>query len=120
MLIALWVVNVLLAVAMLGAGTMKLIKSREDLLAAGMAWVQDAAPAAIKAVGGIEILGAIGLIAPLATGIAPILTPLAAVGLAVVMLGAVALHVRRKESIVPALPLAVVAVASAVLGFIVL
>lgn len=120
MLIALWVVNVLLAVAMLGAGTMKSIKSREALLAAGMGWVEDAAPASIKAIGALEVLGAIGLIVPLATGIAPILTPLAAVGIAIVMLGAVAVHVRRKEPVIPALPLAIVALASAILGFIAL
>jgi len=48
-------------------------------------------------IGMAEILGAIGLILPLATGIATLLTPLAAVGLVVIQLGAVVVHVRRGE-----------------------
>ena len=57
-----------------------------------------------------EVLGGLGLILPLATGIAPILTPIAAVGIAILMLGATVVHIRRKESVIPALPLTVVAV----------
>jgi len=49
-------------------------------------------------IGAFEILGAIGLIVPAVTGIAPILVPLAALGLVVVMLGAAVVHTRRKES----------------------
>jgi predicted PurR-regulated permease PerM len=45
----------------------------------------------------MELLGAVGLILPAMTGIAPILTPLAAAGLAVMMLLAALTHVRRKE-----------------------
>jgi hypothetical protein len=45
----------------------------------------------------MELLGAAGLILPAVTGIAPILTPLAAAGLAVMMLLAAFTHVRRKE-----------------------
>ena len=55
-----------------------------------MTYVEDFSTPAVKAIGAAELLGAVGLILPLATGIAPILTPLAAVGLTVLMIGAVA------------------------------
>jgi len=45
----------------------------------------------------VEILGAIGLILPAALGIATILTPLAAAGLALTMVGATLVHARRGE-----------------------
>lgn len=117
MLIALWIINGLLALAFLGAGAMKAFKSKEALAAAGMAWTEPFSPGAIKAIGVAEILGAIGLVLPLLTDIAPILSPIAATALAITMAGAVVVHVRRKESATPALALGVLSVVSAVLGF---
>lgn len=93
----LWCVAGLLAVLFLLAGLMKLGQPREKLVASGMGWAADVAPGAIKAVGGVEILGAIGLILPAAVDVAPVLAPWAATGLAVTMLGAAAVHGRRKE-----------------------
>ena len=63
----------------------------------------------------LEVLGAIGLIVPAATGIAPILTPVAALGLALVMAAAVLVHVRRKEQFASPLVLGVLALVVAVL-----
>ena len=66
----------------------------------------------------LELVGeAIGLVVPWATGIAPILTPLAALGLALVMAGAVVVHVRRKEQFVPPLMLGILSLVVAVLRF---
>lgn len=48
----------------------------------------------IRFIGITEILDAIGIIAPYATGILPILTPLAALGFAVIMLLAMIVHAR--------------------------
>ena len=45
----------------------------------------------------LEILGAIGLILPAVTGILPWLTPVAATGLALTMVGAMITHGRRGE-----------------------
>lgn len=120
MLIALWIVNALLALGFLGAGLMKLLRDRDALVASGMAWAGDFQPGAIKAIGAAEVLGALGLILPLATGILPILSPVAATALAVLMAGAVVVHLRRRESATPSMVLAVLAVASAVIGFIAL
>ena len=53
---------------------------------------------AIKAIGALEVLAAIGLLLPAALDIAPILVPLAALGLVSIMIGAVVVHARRKEN----------------------
>ncbi len=94
--IALWIVQILLAVAFLGAGIMKSTQSKEKL-GEKMAWVEDFSPGMIRFIGIAEVLGAIGLILPAVTGIAPVLVPLAATGLAVAMVGAIITHVRRSE-----------------------
>jgi len=120
MLIALWIINILLALAMLAAGAMKLVRPKAALAASGMAWTEDFSAASVKGIGALEVLGALGLVLPLATGIAPILAPIAAIGLAIVMAGAVVVHARRKEPPVPPAVLGALAVASAVLGFLVL
>lgn len=119
MLIALWIINGLLALAMLGGGLMKLITPKPTLATRGMAWTEDFSAVSIKAIAALEVVGAVGLILPLATGIAPILTPIAATALAIIMIGAVVVHLRRKEAPTPALVLAVLAIASAVLGYLV-
>ena len=95
--IALWIVQALLAVAFLGAGAMKLTQPKEKLVTS-LAWAESFSPTSIKLIGAAEILGALGLVLPALTGIAPVLTPLAAVGLAVVMLGAIVTHARRGET----------------------
>ena len=62
-----------------------------------MGWVEDFSPGAIKAIGALEVLAAIGLVLPAALDIVPVLVPLAAVGLVVLMVGAAITHVRRHE-----------------------
>ncbi|WP_235201451.1 DoxX family protein [Microbacterium sp. CH12i] len=66
-------------------------------LAESLPWAEDYSPAAIKLIGSVEALGAIGVILPWLTDIAPVLTPIAAAGLAVIQLFAVFVHVRRHE-----------------------
>ena len=73
----LWVLQVLLAIAFAMAGMMKLVRSKEQL-AASMGWVEDFSSNAIKGIGGLEVMGALGLVLPAATGIVAVLTPLAA------------------------------------------
>lgn len=95
--IALWIVQILLAVVFLMAGFMKVSQSKEALIEKGLDWVDGIPLGAVRAIGIVEILGAIGLILPALTGILPWLTPLAAVGLALTMVGAGILHLSRKE-----------------------
>ncbi len=96
MQVFLWIVAGLLALAFLAAGVMKLTQPREKL-ASAMGWVEDFNAPTVKLIGGLEVLAAIGLILPALTGIAPILTPLAATGLVLVMIGAIVTHLRRGE-----------------------
>ena len=95
--IVLWVVQILLALAFLMAGTLKATQPI-DKLAARMQWVNSLRPPRlVRVIGLLEVLGAIGLILPAVTGILPWLTPLAAGGLVLTMIGAMMLHARRSE-----------------------
>ncbi|WP_394940184.1 DoxX family protein [Psychromicrobium sp. YIM B11713] len=94
--IALWIVAGLLALAYLGAGGVKIIQPKEKLVGQ-MGWVENASTGLVKFVGAVEVLGAIGLILPQLTGVAPILTPLAALGLVLIQIGAIVVHIRRAE-----------------------
>ncbi|GAB4273781.1 MAG: DoxX family protein [Candidatus Promineifilaceae bacterium] len=95
--IALWVVQGLLGLTFLMVGGMKLMKSREEI-AQQMAWANDFSDGQVKTIGALELLGAIGVVLPGLVNILPILTPLAAVGLALIMLGAARTHLRRGEN----------------------
>lgn len=95
--VVLWILAGVLAAAFLGAGVMKVSRPKEQLASSGMAWVEDFSPGMVKFVGAVEILGALGLILPAALDIAPVLVPLAALGLVLAMIGAAVVHVRRKE-----------------------
>jgi len=96
--IALWIAQGLLALLYLAAGGLKVIRPREQLAASGnFDWMKETSNAGVKAVGLVEILGAFGVILPWLTGIAPVLTPTAAVGLAVVQIGALRVHLVRDE-----------------------
>jgi predicted ester cyclase len=55
-------------------------------------------PRQIKVIGTLEVLAAIGLILPAAFGIAPVLVPLAAAGLVLLMAGAFVVHLRLGEA----------------------
>ncbi len=101
--IALWIIAGVLAAAFAAAGTTKLIVPRERL-AEKMAWTTDATDAQVKLIGGLEVAGAIGLILPAALGIAAILVPIAAVGLAATMIGAIGTHVKHRERLAAASP----------------
>lgn len=95
---ALWTAQVLLAAIFLATGLTKLMRPRAQLAAGPMGWAADVSNVEFRAVGLLEVLGALGLVLPGALGIAPVLTPLAAVGLALTMVGAITTHVRMGET----------------------
>lgn len=108
--IVLWIVQILLALAFLAAGAMKATQPKARLATNDqMKWVEDFSENNIKLIGLAEVLGALGLVLPQWTGILPWLTPLAAAGLAVLMIGAAATHLRRKEPFIPTVVLGVLA-----------
>lgn len=92
----LWIVQGLLAAMFLLAGITKLTQPR-DKITAQLPWANDFSTPVVRLIGLAELAAALGLILPAATGIATVLTPLAASGLAVIMLLAMAVHARRKE-----------------------
>jgi uncharacterized membrane protein len=101
--IALWVVAGLLAAAFLAAGLMKITTPKAKLVER-LPWAADYSDGAVKGIGIVEVLGAIGLILPGITGIAPILVPIAAVGLAIVMVLAAVMHLRRGDGVAAVVP----------------
>jgi putative oxidoreductase len=96
--IVLWILQIIVAFGFLAGGTMKLFFPLERL-AKQMKWVPDLPPALVRLIGLAEILGAIGLILPGATGIMPWLTIFAAFGLTLIMVLAVGFHLRRGEKL---------------------
>ncbi len=89
--VALWGVQLLLAVLFFGAGMFKTFTPIDEL-AAAMPWVGYSPAAVVRFVGISEILGGLGLVLPAATRLLPFLTPLAAAGLVVVMALAAVMH----------------------------
>ncbi|PSK93693.1 DoxX-like protein [Murinocardiopsis flavida] len=108
----LWIVAAVLAATFLGSGAMKLLTSTEKLTTLGLGWAEDVGTGMVKAIGVLELLAAAGLTLPPLLGIAPVLAPLAAIGLVLLMLGAALTHLRRKEpqGIAVSLTLAVLAI----------
>ena len=97
--IALWIVQVLLAIAFGMAGAMKVLRSPDELTAQSenMAWTKEVPAPLVKFIGISEVAGAFGLLLPAITGIAVDLVSLAGIGLAVVMILASIFHFTRKE-----------------------
>lgn len=93
--IALWIVQGLLALMFIFAGMTKAFQYEK--VKSSMPWAKDASKGYVNFIGWAELLGGIGLIIPWATDIVPILTPIAAVGIAVIMLLSAVVHAKRKE-----------------------
>ncbi|MFF2951574.1 DoxX family protein [Kitasatospora sp. NPDC057965] len=93
---AYWIVAGPLALFYLYAGTLKAIRSR-DQLRPMMAWVDRTPLPVLRALGVVEILGASGLVLPPLTGIAPSLAPAAAIGFVLLQTGAIAVHLRGED-----------------------
>ena len=109
---AVWLAQGLLAVAMLGAGAMKLTQSKQQLMASGnMDWTEDFPEPQIKGIGTLEVLAALGLILPALLDLAPVLVGVAAVGVVLLMLGAAATHLRREEGQMVPVTLIIAAIA---------
>ncbi|HEY4018626.1 MAG TPA: DoxX family protein [Pseudonocardiaceae bacterium] len=101
--VALWIAQGLLAAIFLASGSLKISMSKEKLIASGQTGVAPFPPLVIRLTAACELLAALGLVLPLLTGIAPILTPIAALGLVIVMIGATASHLSLREPLPAAL-----------------
>lgn len=120
MTIAYFIVAGITALGFIASGLLKIIRSSADLEKSGLVWVTDFAPSTVKLIGAAETVGGLGLMLPVLTGIAPALAPIAGAALTVLMIGAIVVDARHKLTVVPALVLALLALASAALGVIVI
>ena len=113
MTLALWITAILLTVVYLMAGGIKVVRSKAQLQPM-MPWVEDFTEPQVTVIGALGLLGALGVILPLASGIAPV-----AIGLVLLQIGAITVHVRRGElsSLGVNVFLLVLAAAVAILGF---
>ncbi|MEL7978189.1 DoxX family protein [Isoptericola sp. F-RaC21] len=112
MTVAYWIVAALLAVFYGYAGGKKVLQAKEQLRPM-MGWVDTIPMPAVRVIGTLEILGAIGLVLPPLTGVAPWLALVAAAGFVVLQVGATALHLSRGERNVVGLNLVLVVLAAA-------
>lgn len=94
--IALWAVQVLLAATLIWAAAMKLFAPVAQV-AAMWPWAGQVSPLLLKGAGIVDLLGGLGLVLPGLLGIRPQLTPLAALGVLVLMVCASVFHVLRGE-----------------------
>ena len=93
----LWVAQGLLAALFLFSGVMKSTQSEQKLVASGQTGVEGLPRSLIRFIGISEILGAAGLVLPLLSDVMPVLTPLAAIGLGLIMILAAIVHYRKDE-----------------------
>lgn len=99
MKIVIWIAQILLAVLFALSGFMKLVTPIDEL-AESMAWVEDFSELQIRVIAILEILATIGLILPMILNKYKFLVPLSALGLSITMIGALATHLIRGESVV--------------------
>ena len=94
--IALWIVQVLLALLFTGAGLSKVATPLPDL-AKSLPYTADLPGALVRFIGSAEVAGVLGLLLPSLFRILPILTPLAALGFTTIMVLATFFHISRGE-----------------------
>ncbi len=110
--IAYWIVAGLLAAFYLYAGSLKVVRSQEQLRPM-MGWVDQIPMPLVRTIGVLEVLGAAGLILPLLTGIAPGLAVAAAIGLVLIQAGGIVVHLSRGEARLIGLNIALLVAAAA-------
>jgi len=93
-----WIIQILLAGLYLYSGTCKSLLSQQALVAVGQTGAEAVSMRVTRFIGVIEILGAAGLILPMALNVMPKLTPLSAVGFSIIMILAARLHYHRHET----------------------
>ncbi|WP_367138158.1 DoxX family protein [Saccharothrix sp. HUAS TT1] len=111
---ALWIVTGLLAAAYFLGGAGKLVIPKAKIVATGRGarWAEGFSSAGVKTIGALEVLAALGLVLPAVLGTAPVLVPLAALGLVLIMIGASVVRFRRREFTLLAVDLVYLALAA--------
>lgn len=94
--VVLWIVQVVLAGMFVMAGMMKTFQYEKAK--AALPWVKEYSKGFVTFVGLVDLLGGLGVVLPALTGVMTSLTPLAALGIAVLMVVAAVFHARRGEN----------------------
>jgi uncharacterized membrane protein YphA (DoxX/SURF4 family) len=95
---AITVIQVLLALLFAVGGLLKLTQPYAKFAKLpAQAWANDFKPEHVRLIGVLEVCAAVGIIVPLLLHSLTMVTPLATVGMALVMSGAMATHLRRAE-----------------------
>jgi hypothetical protein len=96
--VVLWILQGLLSATILFAGATKVIRGKEKLREEPrMAWVEDFSDKTVRRIGRLEVAAAHGLVLPWVLWPPDVLTPIAALGVVAIMLGAMYTHRRRGE-----------------------
>jgi uncharacterized membrane protein YphA (DoxX/SURF4 family) len=104
-----WALQIALALFFIAPAFMKLKTPKQQLIEQKRL-APDGSVVPIRVIGWLEVLGCVGIILPVLLGILPVLTPIAAIGFALVMIGAVAVHYKKAElKVIPMLVLAFIA-----------
>lgn len=96
---ALWIAQVVLAAVFGFSAVIKGTQSRERAVSLGMTGVAQVPLPVMRFAAGCEVLGVVGLFLPLLSGVVPVLTPLAAMGLGAIMVCASVIHLRLGEPV---------------------
>jgi hypothetical protein len=110
----LWIFQGLLAFVFATVGGLKVLRPKDITANPKMGWAAGLSATQIKLIGAAEMLGALGLVEPWATGTVPLLTPIAAACFVMLMVGVAVVNERRRESPMPPIVLAVM---SAIVAF---
>ncbi len=91
----LWILQVVVGIMFILAGVNH--GFRQETAKQMMAWMQAVSSGLLTFIGIAEILGGLGVVLPALTNILPVLTPIAAAGLTLIMILAMIFHFRRGE-----------------------
>jgi uncharacterized membrane protein YphA (DoxX/SURF4 family) len=94
----LWVLQCITALAFMYSGINKSILSEQKLVLSGQTGVEGLSLPFIRFIGISEILGSIGVVLPVLLNVLPVLTPLSAIGFAIIMVPAAMIHYKRHEN----------------------
>ena len=97
MAIALWIIQGLLGLIFVITGSFKLFQSREKVIASGGTWAEDFDPGIVKLIAAAELISGLLIIVPRLFGHGLFLTFIAAAIIALIMIGSIFVHIRRKE-----------------------
>jgi len=97
MAIAIWIVQGLLGLAFVITGSFKFFQNKEKIIASGGTWAADFAPGIIKLIAGTELICGLLAIVPRLLGHGHRLTFIGSAIIALIMVGAIFVHIRRKE-----------------------